>query len=110
MQATVFTEYALKDLHEAIDLIDRKIDHCRTFEVFDSQEARDGTLQKLSTRRASLVKSAQTLTAQGVKSDPKFLPRSFIHLVDGEEQGAAPAETAPEKPAAKRRVRSRATR
>ena len=113
MQANVYSQYALKDLHDAIALIDRKIHHCRTFEVFDSQEAKDGTLQKLSTRRAALVKSALALTALGVKSDPKSVPRSFIHAVEGEGEGEAVApggEAVPEAAAPKKRARSRAAR
>ncbi|MGA7524874.1 MAG: hypothetical protein WBW84_20660 [Acidobacteriaceae bacterium] len=110
MQANVYSQYALKDLHEAIDLIDRKIHHCRTFEVFDSQEAREGTVLKLSTKRAALVKSAQALTALGVKTDPKFLPRSFIHPVEGEGQPVAAGEAAPAETAPKKRVRSRVAR
>lgn len=105
MQASVYSQYALKDLHEAIDLIDRKIHHCTTFEVFDTTEARDSTLQKLSTKRAALVKSAQTLTAMGVKSDPKFLPRSFIHAVEAEGEPMVPAEAVPEQATPKRRAR-----
>lgn len=110
MQTTVYSEYALKDLHEAIDLIDRKILHCRTFETFDSQQERDSTLQKLSTKRAALVKSAHTLTAQGVRVDPKFLPRSFIHPVEAAGEPSAPAAAVAEEAAPKRRTRSRAAR
>jgi hypothetical protein len=109
MQANVYSQYALKDLHEAIDLMDRKIHHCRNVEAFDTQEARDSTLQKLSTKRAALVKSAMTLSAQGVKSDPKSLPRSFIHPVEGTEEPVASEEAAvPEKSPTKRRARTRA--
>jgi hypothetical protein len=88
MQANAYSPYALKDLHQAIDLIDRKISYCNTWETFDSQEARDSHLRKLSTKRAALVKSALALAALGVRCDPQFLPRSFIHPVGEAESGA----------------------
>lgn len=89
MQANAYSSYALKDLHQAIDLIDRKIAHGRTLEVFESQEAHDLHLRKLSTRRATLVKSALALTNLGVRCDPKVLHRSFIHLVQDEVHSVA---------------------
>lgn len=89
MQANAYSSYALKDLHQAIDLIDRKIAHGRTLEVFESQEALDIHLRRLSSKRAALVKSALTLTNLGVRCDPKFLPRSFIHLVQDEVDSVA---------------------
>ncbi|HEX4039091.1 MAG TPA: hypothetical protein VHX37_13605 [Acidobacteriaceae bacterium] len=111
MQANAYSPYALKDLHQAIDLIDRKITYCNTWETFESQEAREVHLRKLSTKRAALVKSALALAALGVRCDPQFLPRSFIHPV-GEEANsvaAAPAvaeaakATKPPRPPRKRR-------
>lgn len=84
MQPNAYSSYALRDLHQAIDLIDRKIVYCRDGERFESQEARAIQMRKLSSKRAALVKSALTLAALGVRCDPKFLPRSFIHLVQGE--------------------------
>jgi hypothetical protein len=96
MQANAYSEYALKDLHQAIDLMDRKIVYCNTLEVFESPEAREVHLRKLSNKRATLVKSALAMAATGVHCDPKFLPRSFIHLVEEEANavaaGAAVAE------------------
>ena len=89
MEANAYSKYALKDLHQAIDLLDRKISHCRGLEPFNSQVDRDATLRKLDTKRAALVKSALALTALGVGSDPKFLPRSFIHPVPPAEVLAA---------------------
>jgi hypothetical protein len=90
MEAKAYSQYDLKDLHQAIDLMDRKINYCNTLETFESQAAREAHLRKLSTKRASLVKSAQNLDALGVRCDPKFLPRSFIHLVE-EESSSVPA-------------------
>lgn len=96
METSAYSKYALKDLYQAIDLLDRKISHCSALEVFDSLGTREATLRKLASRRAALVKSATALTSLGVASDPKFLPRSFIHPVPETgmlmeaEPGAAP--------------------
>jgi hypothetical protein len=90
MQANAYSPYALKDLHQAIDLMDRKITYCTTLEAFETQEGRDACLRKLSTKRAALVKTALALAALGVRCDPKFLPRSFIRLVE-DEASAVPA-------------------
>ena len=105
MQATEPNKYALQDLHQAIDLIDRKIIYCQTYENFDSQEARDTNLRKLSTKRATLVKAASALTSQGFKCDPRFLPRSFIHPVEAAEESIAPAVAVGGEVVRKRRTR-----
>jgi hypothetical protein len=91
MQATEPNKYALQDLHQAIDLIDRKIIYCQSSENFETQEARDTNLRKLATKRATLVKAATALTSQGFKCDPRFLPRSFIHPVEAAEESLVPA-------------------
>jgi hypothetical protein len=70
-------KYALKDLHEQIDLFDRKIAYCQLHEKFDSEEARASALHKLETKRESLVKTALAMASRGVECDPKYLPRSF---------------------------------
>jgi len=93
MQANAYSPYALKDLHQAIDLIDRKIAYGRILETFESEEAREIHLRKLSSKRAALVRSALALTAQGVRCDPRFLPRSFIHPVQGEADSVAASPT-----------------
>ena len=94
MEANAYSKYALKDLHQAIELIDRKMNHCRTFESFDSQEDRDSTLRKLTTKRAALVKSALALTAMGVRSDTHSATLSLVEpLQDGGESMAAETET-----------------
>lgn len=90
MQANAFSPYALKDLHQAIDLIDRKLAFARAGETFASEEARELHLRRLSSKRAALVKSAHALTALGVQCDPQFLPRSFVHPVEGEAPSAPP--------------------
>ena len=109
MQANAYSTYALRDLHQAIDLMDRKINYSTTLETFESQEARETCLRKLSSKRAALVKTALALTALGVSCDPKFLPRSFIHLVQDGAANAGPAldeaanATAAPRPRRKRR-------
>lgn len=90
MQANDFSPYALKDLYQAIDLIDRKIAHYSTIETFNSLETRDADLKKFSSKRSALVKSALALTNLGVRCDPQFLPRSFALPVQ-DEAGAVAA-------------------
>lgn len=68
---------ALKDLHQGIDLFDRKIAYCQNYEKFDSEQARATALKKLVTKRESLVKAALAMAGRGVVCDPKYLPRSF---------------------------------
>lgn len=86
MQANSYSPYALKDMYQTIDLIDRKIASSISWETFASQDAREAQLRKLSTKRAALVKSARALTELGVECDPRFLPRSFVQAT--EEQGS----------------------
>jgi hypothetical protein len=71
------TKYDLRDLHREIDLYDRKIAACESFEKFDSDSARSSSRQKLVTKRERLVKSARLMESQGVEYDPADLPRSF---------------------------------
>jgi hypothetical protein len=104
VQANVYSKYALKDLHDAIDLIDRKIQHCRNFEPFDSPQDREASLQKLASKRAALVKSATALTTLGVVSEPGSLSRSLLQMV-GTEEAVAGQETAAGEKAPKRRAR-----
>ena len=81
MQVKSYTPYVLKDTYETIDLIDRKIASGQNWETFESEDAREAHLRKLSTKRASLVKMALALTNLGVQCDSKFLPRSFVQAV-----------------------------
>lgn len=71
------SKFALNDLHQEIDLFDRKIAYCQTLEKFDSQEERESALRKLVSKRESLVKTALAMTGRGVECDPEHLPRSF---------------------------------
>lgn len=77
MQAKPDSKYGLKDLHQEIDLFDRKIAYCRNFEKFDSEQARASALQKLVNKRETLVKTALAMAGRGVEYDPQYLPRSF---------------------------------
>jgi len=77
MPAKPVSKYELKDLHQEIDLFDRKIAYCKAFETFASEEARAAALQKLMTKREGLVKRAVEAVNSGVECDPKYLPRSF---------------------------------
>jgi hypothetical protein len=77
MPAIVDSKYALKDLHVEIDLFDRKIAYCQAHEKFDSEQARASALQKLVTKRETLVKAALAMASRGVECDAKHLPRSF---------------------------------
>lgn len=70
-------KYHLKDLHQEIDLFDRKIAHCRNYEKFESEDVRSIALQKLMTKRQRLVKLAVEMASNGIEYDHKELPRSL---------------------------------
>ncbi len=77
MQLKPTTRYELRDVHQEIDLFDRKITHCQNYEKFESETDRAAALQKLVTRRETLVKAALDAVNRGVESEPEYLPRSF---------------------------------
>ncbi len=77
MQIKAHNRYDLRDLHKEIDLFDRKISHCRENEKFDTDSQRHTALQKLVTRRETLVKAALEAVSRGIESEPEYLPRSF---------------------------------
>ncbi len=77
MKAIADAKYALRDLHQEIDLFDRKIAYCQLYENFDSAHERALALKKLVTKRESLVKTALAMVGRGVECEPKYLPRSF---------------------------------
>lgn len=81
------SKYALKDLHQEIDLFDRKIAYCQNNEEFGSTEARAAAVKKLTTKRESLVKAATGMADRGVECDPRYLPRSFKAEASSEETG-----------------------
>jgi len=110
MQANSYSPYALKDMYQTIDLIDRKIASSRSWEIFDSQDAREAQLRKLSTKRAALVKSALALTDLGVACDPRFLPRSFVQAAPEETGSQTDNSVMTEEAAPKKPVRTRQKR
>ncbi len=77
MQVRPDNKYALNDLHQEIDLYDRKIAHCQNVEKYDSELERASAVQRLVTKRGTLVKAARAMAGRGVEVDAKFLPRSF---------------------------------
>jgi|tagenome__1003787_1003787.scaffolds.fasta_scaffold14476797_2 hypothetical protein len=77
MQSKIIGKYELRELHQEIDLLDRKITYCQTLEKFDTEEARASALQKLQNRRELLAKRAVDAVNKGIEYDAKDLPRSF---------------------------------
>ena len=84
-----YSPYALKDLYQAIDRIDRKIANARPLHTVESQQARKIHFRDLSTKRAALVNSAIVLINLGVHCNPRFHPRSFVQAT---EEQASPVE------------------
>lgn len=70
-------KYALKTLHEEIDLFDRKLAHLLKYDVFPTDTARDAAARKLTLKRELLVNKAKAMTEEGVEFKPNDLPRSF---------------------------------
>lgn len=71
-------KYHLKDVHQEIDYLDRKIAYAQTLEKFDSEADREASLKKLRLKREPLVNAARDLADQGVEWEAKDLPRSFV--------------------------------
>lgn len=70
-------KYFLRDLHQEIDLFDRKLAYLNNYEEFASPGDRDEAEKKLRAKRAPLEKTARELAASGVEFADKDLPRSF---------------------------------
>ncbi|HEV2133992.1 MAG TPA: hypothetical protein VGR47_06985 [Terracidiphilus sp.] len=70
-------KYFLRDLHQEIDLYDRKIAFVEKFVEFASPADREAAEKELLAKRAPLEKAALELAASGVEYDVKDLPRSF---------------------------------
>lgn len=70
-------KYFLRDLHQEIDLYDRKIAYLEKFAEFASPADREVAEKELLAKRAPLEKAALELAASGVEYDDKDLPRSF---------------------------------
>jgi hypothetical protein len=80
--------YYLRDLHQEIDLYDRKLAYLDKFVEFASLADRKEAEKGLIAKRAPLEKAALELAASGVEYDEKDLPRSFraMNLVHGSGQ------------------------
>ena len=72
--------YFLRDLHQEIDLYDRKLAYIDKFVEFASPADREQAEKELLAKRAPLEKAALELAASGVEYDEKDLPRSFITM------------------------------
>jgi hypothetical protein len=83
-------KYFLRDLHQEIDLFDRKLAYMNLYVEFASQADREQAHDKLLAKRASLEKAARELAASGVAFDDKDLPRSFR---DGYREHGSAAES-----------------
>jgi len=70
-------KYFLRDLHQEIDLYDRKLAYLNQFVDFASPGDREEAENKLLSKRAPLEKAALELAASGVEFEEKDLPRSF---------------------------------
>lgn len=70
-------KYFLRDVHQEIDLFDRKLAHLSDHMEFDSTADREKAHETLLSKRASLEKTARELAASGIEFDDKDLPRSF---------------------------------
>lgn len=72
--------YFLRDLHQEIDLYDRKLAYIDKFVEFASPADREQAEKELLAKRAPLEKAALELAASGVEYEEKDLPRSFITM------------------------------
>jgi len=70
-------KYHLRDLYQEISLYDRKINHFRNFEAFESDAERAAAIAKLESKREALVKTAQGMTERGVEYSDSDVPRSL---------------------------------
>ena len=70
-------KYFLRDLHQEIDLYDRKLAYLEEHVAFASPADRVEAEKRLLARRAPLEKTALELVASGVQYEEKDLPRSF---------------------------------
>ena len=70
-------KYFLRDIHQEIDLYDRKLAYLNKYGEFASPADREEAHEKLLAKRSSLEKTARELAASGVVFEDKDLPRSF---------------------------------
>ena len=82
-------KYYLKSLHEEIDLYDRKLAHMAKYELFASEAERDTAIGKMTTKRATLVRTAKKLMEDGIEFHSSDLPRSFRPQTESEHVNIA---------------------
>jgi len=70
-------KYFLRELHQEIDLYDRKLAYLDKFVEFASSTDREEAKSRILAKRAPLEKTALQLAASGVEYEEKDLPRSF---------------------------------
>ena len=70
-------KYFLRELHQEIDLYDRKLAYLDKFVEFASSKDREEAKSRMLAKRAPLEKTALELVASGVEYEEKDLPRSF---------------------------------
>ena len=70
-------KYFLRDLHQEIDLYDRKLAYLDKFVEFATPGEREEAEKSLRTKRASLEKTALELVAFGVEYEEKDIPQSL---------------------------------
>ena len=80
-------KYFLRDLHQEIDLFDRKLADLDKYVQFAGPSERQEAEKRLNTKRASLERTALELAASGVEYQESDLPRSF-RLMDRSHVGA----------------------
>ena len=85
MQLKPAGKFGLRELHQDIDLLDRKIAYCQEHERFESEAARDAAVRKLKTSREKLVKAAVEAAERGIECEPEYLPRSFAKQASEKE-------------------------
>ena len=78
-------KYYLKSLHDEIDLYDRKLAHMTKYELFASEAERETAIDKMTTKRATLERTAKQLVKDGVEFQPSDLPRSFHPQIERAE-------------------------
>jgi len=64
MEANTYSKYALKDLYDAIDLIDRKINYCKTLET-------EPCLNRARSQNRSRFPSAQLYPSRHRRGEPR---------------------------------------
>lgn len=87
MQPKSESKYHLRDLHAEIDLYDRKIKHCETYERFESESDRAAAVAKLVAKRALLTKNALAMVESGIEYDNSTLPRSLKQASTTSQEG-----------------------